>query len=79
MENKPERLNFTIEIKKRKRNIFKKWEERTAKTYIFENQKTFKLYQENLFLNTDILEIRYNYLDSPQGNYIFNPNISSHY
>ena len=82
MQNKttaPERKNFQVEIKTRSRNDFKKWEERKAEKCFFENQNIFDLYIQKIFLNSEILEIRFNYNGSPQGHYIFNPNIQNHY
>ena len=77
--NRPERKNFQVEIKTRSINDFNKWEDRKAEKCFFENQKTFNLYLQRTFLNSNILEIRFNYNESPQGHYIFNPNISNHY
>ena len=82
MQNKttaPERKNFTVEIKQRLINDFTRWEDREAEKCFFENQKIFNLYLQRIFLDHGILEIRYNYLESPRGYYIFNPNIKNHY
>ena len=77
--NRPEKKNFQVEIKQRLINDFTRWEDREAEKCFFENQKTFNLYLQRIFLDHGILEIRFNYLESPQGNYIFNHNISSHF